>query len=76
MELEFAVRSMAKGKAHGLEGVVIELFLLHWHVIEGDFFEMIKEPVGLLARMMKGHIALLHKQAKLYKLRNLRPTTN
>lgn len=54
---------MVKGKTPRLDGVVVILFLHHWHVIGNDGFEMINEPIGegsLPACMTKRLITLLH----------------
>ena len=62
---------MVKGKTPRLDGVVVILFLHHWHVIGNDGFEMINEPIGegsLPACMTKRLITLLHKQIQMYRL--------
>ena len=66
---------MVKGKTPRLDGVVVILFLHHWHVIGNDGFEMINEPIGegsLPACMTKRLITLLHKQIQMYRLGNWR----
>ena len=53
---------MVKGKTPRLDGVVVILFLHHWHVIGNDGFEMINEPIGegsLPACMTKRLITLV-----------------
>jgi len=66
-ELWSILEAMVKGKALGLDGVIMEFFLYMWLVISKEYMKMIQNfimngnfPLGIT----KGFITLLHKGGK------------
>jgi hypothetical protein len=77
-ELDVALRSMAVGKAPGLDGVTTEFYKKLWELIKSDYLVMIQEAVcsnGMAPEINKGLISLLHKGRERSKLTNWRPIT-
>ena len=77
-ELYAAVKTIAKGKAPGHDGVPIEFFLLLWPTIGKDFHSMILRGIGkgiLHKGMTKGIISLIPKEGDSKDFNFWRPIT-
>ena len=77
-ELASAIRSMAKGKAPGHDGIPIEFFQLLWTTIGPDFYRMLRKGFDegkLPEGVTKGLISLIPKEGDLKDLNYWRPIT-
>ena len=69
---------MAGEKSPRPNGVTTKLYKCMWPVIGGEYLNMLQESIDrgvLLAGIMEGLIALLHKGGKRNTLNNWRPMT-